>query len=210
MVHQVKQALDTHLMIKGLTQVTMPWTHTVGASVTINTKAEVELACLAEVGRWFIQVWQTPFLQPPLVQEFCEITVDKLTFMEELALVDTFCSPSACNPNMAKLLHNLQWPPNVADHVTKENVEDFNKGWCIVWEQTSSLPLKVHFGHYMASTFNPDIAAIINAKMAQLPQLLGRPLKCWKKGLTEHCVRENSGKQQYGETVHHSPIWSGH
>jgi len=42
--------------------------------------------------------------------------------------------------------------------------------------------LKVHFGHYIAGTFNPNIA-IINAKMVELPQHWGKSLKQWTKRL---------------------------
>jgi len=40
----------------------------------------------------------------------------------------------------------------------------------------------VHFGHYMAGTFNPTIV-ILMAKMAEIPQNQGLALQRWKKGL---------------------------
>jgi len=43
-------------------------------------------------------------------------------------------------------------------------------------------PSKVHFSHYIAGTFNPNIA-IINAKMADWPQHKGRTLRHCTKGL---------------------------
>jgi len=46
----------------------------------------------------------------------------------------------------------------------------------------ASSPLKVHFSHYIAGTFNPHIA-IVNAKMAKLPQSRGKALRHWTKGL---------------------------
>jgi len=49
-------------------------------------------------------------------------------------------------------------------------------------QKTSSFPSTVHFGQYNARTFNPEIM-IINTKLAQILQQMGRPLRHWKKGL---------------------------
>jgi len=40
---------------------------------------------------------------------------------------------------------------------------------------------QVHFGHYMAGTFNPNIAAM-NATMAEMPITTGYTPERWKKG----------------------------
>jgi len=51
-----------------------------------------------------------------------------------------------------------------------------------VWEATSSSPLELHFGHYMAGTFNPTVA-VFNARLANLGFTTGYSLKRQRKGL---------------------------
>jgi len=55
-------------------------------------------------------------------------------------------------------------------------------GWHKAQEATSSVPLAFHFGHGMASTFNPT-RAIFNAQLANLRFTTGYLLKRWKTGL---------------------------
>jgi len=50
------------------------------------------------------------------------------------------------------------------------------------WEATSSSPSSIHFGHYMAGTFNPTIV-VFNARLANLGFTTGYSLKCWCQGL---------------------------
>jgi len=56
------------------------------------------------------------------------------------------------------------------------------KGWQKAWEVTSSLASSIHFGHYIAGTFNPEIL-VINAAMADTPLCTGFLYDQWKKGL---------------------------
>jgi len=163
---------------KGLSQVAE--TGIVGRpGVTHSNKKRVENACLVEAGWRFTQANQTPFLQAPLLKDFGEIRVDRLAFKTVLA--GTYLPPPGCDQMMVKLLQTLRCPADLPDiHIGGE--EEFNRGWRKAREQTASSPSKVHFGHYMAGTFNPTIA-ILTAKMAELPQMQGISLKRWKKGL---------------------------
>jgi len=54
-------------------------------------------------------------------------------------------------------------------------------GWKRVQECTSLSMSQVHFGHYMAGTFNPNIA-VMNVKMTEMPITTGYAPECWKKG----------------------------
>jgi len=105
--------------------------------------------------------------------------VDQLAF--QAVLEGQYEAPPGCTPATAKLLSSLQCPSNIHD-IDLGGVEEFNQGWKKVREQPASSPLKVHFGHYIAGTFNPHIT-IINAKMAELPQSRGKALRHWTKGL---------------------------
>jgi len=147
--------------------------------VTHTTKVRVENACLEEAGQRFTQANKTPFLQTPLLEDFGKIGVDRLAFRAVLA--GTYVAPPGCSPAMIKLLKSLRRPSEVQD-INLGGEAKFTKGWRKAREQTASSPSKVHFGHYIAGTFNPTIA-IINAKMADWPQQMGRPLRRWYKGL---------------------------
>jgi len=47
---------------------------------------------------------------------------------------------------------------------------------------TSSSASGIHFGHYIAGTFNPEIL-VVNATLADIPLHTGFSYDCWKKGL---------------------------
>jgi len=113
------------------------------------------------------------------LEDFGEIGVDRPAFQAVLA--GMYVAPPGCAPTTIKLLTKLCRPPEVSE-IDLGGEEEFTKGWRKAWEQTASSPSKVHFGHYIAGTFNPNIA-IINAKMADWPQCKGRPLRRWTKGL---------------------------
>jgi len=49
-------------------------------------------------------------------------------------------------------------------------------------ESTSLSPSGIHFGHYIAGTFNPDIL-LLNATMANIPLNTGYSPERWRKGL---------------------------
>jgi len=51
-----------------------------------------------------------------------------------------------------------------------------------VRESTASSALGIHFGHYMARTFNLEIL-LVNAKLADIPLMTGFSYARWKKGL---------------------------
>jgi len=174
----VKRTLRPHDEHRGLMQVTEPYNGR-WPRATHTTKARVEQACLEEAGRRFTQANRTPFLQSPLLEDFGEIRVDHPAFRAVLA--GTYVAPPGCTPTTIKLLKQLCRPPEVSE-IKLGGEEEFTTEWRKAREQTASSPSKVHFGHYIAGTFNPKIA-IINAKMADWPQRKGRPLRRWTKGL---------------------------
>jgi len=47
---------------------------------------------------------------------------------------------------------------------------------------TRSSASGIHFGHYIARTFNPEIL-VVNATLADIPKCMGFTYNCWKKGL---------------------------
>jgi len=60
--------------------------------------------------------------------------------------------------------------------------DEVTAGWQKAHKATSSSSSGLHFGHYMAGTFNPTIA-VFNARLANLGFTMGYSLKRWRKGL---------------------------
>jgi len=82
-----------------------------------------------------------------------------------------FHPPTVCNPYAAKLLQHLYQLATLPDMPFQTALE-CKWGWKSAKEATSSLPSGLHFGHYIAGTFNPDIL-IFNAMMTNLPLRTG-------------------------------------
>jgi len=144
-----------------------------------KTKTELENLSLAEAGRRFTQAAKTPFLQPPLIGIFTEANLSTQAF--DQVLDRTFECPEGLNEMMWCLLSALQHPPDIVPIQTRQ-LGDITAGWCKAREVTSSSPSLIHFGHYMASTFNPTIA-VFNARLVNLGFTTGYSLKHWWTGL---------------------------
>jgi len=82
---------------------------------------------------------------------------------------------------VVKLLHNLKRPENVPEFEPR-SLEDYTSGWRKARETTSSSLSGIHFGHYMAGTFNPNIV-LFNATMADIPLKTGYSPSRWRQGL---------------------------
>jgi len=113
----------------------------------------------------------TPFLQSLLLEDFGKIGVDRPAF--RAVLVGTYVAPPGCASTTIKLLKKLCRPPEVSE-IKLGGEEEFTTEWRKAREQTASSPSKVHFGHYIAGTFNPNIA-IINAQRQATATLDQRP-----------------------------------
>jgi len=146
---------------------------------TYSIKGELEQACLDEAGRHFTQAHDTPFLMSPLLHLFGETGKGATSFNQ--VLEGTFTPPMACNPFAAKLLSYLYQPSPIQD-IPPRTIEEYQQGWQQARESTASSPSGIHFGHYIAGTFNPEIL-LINAKLADIPLQTGFSLAHWKKVL---------------------------
>jgi len=72
-------------------------------------------------------------------------------------------------------------PPQVVDCVMR-TADEYCNSWRKARETTSSSASGTHFGHYIASTFNPEIM-VINAALANIPLWTGFSYQCWQTGL---------------------------
>jgi len=87
----------------------------------------------------------------------------------------------ACDPFAAKLLCHLYHPPQIKD-IPQHTLNEYQCRWHKAHETTSSSPSSIHFGHYIAGTFNCTIL-VTNAKLADIPLHTGFSPACWCKGL---------------------------
>jgi len=78
-------------------------------------------------------------------------------------------------------LATLARPPTISI-IPQRTLDEITAGWRKAREATSSSLSGLHFGHYMAGTFNPTIA-IFNAQLVNLGFTTGYSLKCWQTGL---------------------------
>jgi len=142
-------------------------------------KHDLEAACLAEAGRHFTQVQHTPFLTEPLLSIFGETGTKKREFRQ--VLEGTFKVPATCDRLTQQFLLAVRRPRKVQE-VTQRSETEYLQGWRKARESTSSSMSGIHFGHYIAGTFNPEIL-IINRTMADIPLTTGYSPDRWKHGL---------------------------
>jgi len=79
---------------------------------------------------------------------------------------------------MAQCLLVALAQPLTVPTILQRTLDEITTGWCRAREVTSLLPSGVHFGHYMAGMFNPDIL-IFNSTMADIPLKTGYSPARW-------------------------------
>jgi len=72
--------------------------------------------------------------------------------------------------------------PRGVEEVTSRSTQAYCCGWRRVQETMGSLASGIHFGHYIASTFNPEIL-VLNAALANILLRMGFSYARWKKGI---------------------------
>jgi len=82
-------------------------------------------------------------------------------------LTSTFIPPSPCDVHAQKFLSSVAKPPHILDCIPRM-LSEYCNGWHKACETTSSSASGIHFGHYIAGTFNPEIM-VVNAALADIP-----------------------------------------
>jgi len=117
-------------------------------------------------------------LTSPLLDTFGEHGKPK-TMAQVLA--GEFIPPSECDVYTKKFLMAVSRPQTISE-ISLHLLSAYGRGWQKARETTSSSALGIHFGHYIAGTFNPEIL-IMNATMADIPLQTGFSYERWKTGL---------------------------
>jgi len=155
----IKVALAGTAPRRGLNHVIGPTPSDPTQWMESKTKTELETLCLVEAGRRFTQAATMPILQAPLLELFTEANLATKAFNQVLA--GTFVCPDEVNEMTKRLLLALRRTLGMTI-IQPRKLVNITAGWHKVRESTSSSPSSIHFGHYMAGTFNPTIA-VFNA-----------------------------------------------
>jgi len=175
----IKAALAGTTPRRGLNHVIGPTPLDLTQRTESKTKTELENLCLAEAGRRFTQAATTPFLRAPLLEIFTEANLATKAF--DQVLEGTFVCPEGVDEVTQRLIRALSCPVGMTT-IQPRQLGEITDGWRKARESTSSSPSSIHFGHYMAGTFNPMIA-VFNARLANLGFTTGYSLKRWRTGL---------------------------
>ena len=119
----------------------------------MTRKIDIESALLEELTNRFSQSKNTPFLQPPLLQE-----VGQMGFgpAREKILDGTYTTPQGTDPWAACLITQLaRAQGNTVPPSTELNINEHISGWKKAREYTSSGLSDIHFGHFIAGTKDP-------------------------------------------------------
>jgi len=119
-----------------------------------HTRYPLEKVCLEEAGHRFSQANMTPLLQNPMLQWFGEIRTNQPSF--KWVLSRTIKLEPQTDPYVKMLFQHLCCPAQIQE-IWPRMLQEYSNGWQKVQEATSSSLSRIHFGHYMAGTFNPDI-----------------------------------------------------
>jgi len=155
----IKHALLGLAAHQGLNHVIRPNSQDNTIHIKSNTKLELEQLCLSEARQCFTQASTMPFLMSSLVEIFTEVNLFTQAF--DQVLEGNF----KCLPNIDHFVRHLIQALKRLENITtipNRQLDEITLGWRKAWAVTSSSPLALHFGHYMAGTFNPTIA-IFNA-----------------------------------------------
>jgi len=141
-----------------------------------HQKVELEKACLEEAGWCFTQAKQTPLLSLPLVNIFSKFSNNKA--ITRILSGEDFL-PALSDQYAAKFLAVMPGPPGLEDMTPRSNLA-YGWGWQKAWETAGSLASGIHFGHYIAGTYNLEIL-VVNVNLANIPLRTGLSYNWWKK-----------------------------
>jgi len=114
-----------------------------------------------------------------ILKWFGKIATNQPSFKK--VLLGTIELEPQINPYIKKLFQTLQHPTHIQE-IKPRSLQEYSDGWQKAHGATSLSLLGIHFGHYMAGTFNPDILIFI-ATMADILLKMGYSPKRWCEGL---------------------------
>jgi len=172
--------VHSKLITGGISYVVAP--NEAGELVDMQSKEDIEQACLQESNHCFWQASNTPFLQPPLFDEISSLGFNPAG---DAILNGFFEISEGTDPYTAKLICHLWMPDRVRNAPpvdTSLNIEDYRRVWQRAKEKTSSGISGLHFGNFKAGAEHEGICRF-EAIMSNIPYRTGYSPPWCKKGI---------------------------
>ena len=122
------------------------------------TKQDIERACLRENETRFTRCLNSPFTQPPLLQDIGLVGDGPAV---PAILQGTYQAPPEADPYAALLLQQLQQDPATALHqpaLRPIEAKSHAKGWQRQKAKTAAEPSELSFPHYIVGSHDPAVA----------------------------------------------------
>jgi hypothetical protein len=150
----------------------------------VTDKDGVEDACLFENNRKLHQASKTDLMQPEVIDILgptgCSSAATDLLYNGVLGDLPLYLNdPSLAYIRECQVPYEVKWRGIFSlDHSTT----GFSTGWQKAKEATSSSYSMIHFGHYIARSHDPELAAM-DAAFARIPAISGYSPNRWQNGL---------------------------
>jgi hypothetical protein len=144
------------------------------------SKEDMENAIMQENESKYRQASQTPFMQPPLVNDFGYLGIGQHA---DAVLRGEYRIPPGVDTYTEKFIKQLETAPEIlaTDPIrTFFTTEEWKEGWKHSKERTAVASDFVHFGHFKAGCTD-DTIANFEATMANIPLLSGYSPRRWRK-----------------------------
>lgn len=148
----------------------------------MTSKQDIEHAIMVENERKYHQASGTPFMQPPLLNDFGYLGLGP---QAEAVMKGEYQIPTGVDQYTAQFIQHLRMEPVIAQAPLIPvyfTTEEWKAGWKKVKERTATGSDFLHFGHFKAGCTN-DIIANFEATMANIPLLSGYSPKRWQKAV---------------------------
>jgi endonuclease/exonuclease/phosphatase family metal-dependent hydrolase len=144
-----------------------------------TSKDDIEDACIRENSQRFSQSWNTPFMQPPLLEDFGYLAD---TVAADQVLRGCYQAPDGTDYYASLLLDQLYTPWEVSQLApisVEISTEEHQKAWTKQKERTSAEPTGLSFSHYKAAA-QDKLLSDFDATMRNIPYANGIAPNLWK------------------------------
>ena len=167
----------------GITQITAPDPDNPGSRRQFTEKADIENACHRENERRFNQASDTPFLVEPLLSAVGPIGLS--AGGQHISVQGTLpegIPPQDVDGYARELCYHFRRPSILGERHWFPTTDEYINGWRKNREATSSGTSGLHFGHFIANTYNDDIAQM-DRDMSVMPTQWGFSPTRWQVGI---------------------------
>jgi hypothetical protein len=150
-----------------------------GGRMEMTSKSNMERAIMVENESKYQQASQTPFMLPPLVQDFGYLGIGPHA---DAVLQGDYNVPPGVDIYTTKFIQQLQMAPEISASPpirTLFTTDKWKEGWKKAKERTAVASDFLHFGHFKAGCTN-DVMANFEATMANIPLLSGYAPRRWR------------------------------